>query len=230
MDIEGSSSSSGPGHPFLEFKNKSSRSKRREVAAISIQHNHDTQKLMMASSYAANKSKNKNLKKVLNELTNDSEASAKMRKLASTSVPVLKRKTPLEALVILLDNNLTKSTYTHLRLESLVCGADIWLSYNEVRESKSQLRPPKELIHIDDSVAQVPLQALLNHTAERIVQMQEEVIFCAMDAKQYIESKLTLICSWGFDGCTGHSAYKQRYVYNIKMKIQSTTKAYSQPH
>lgn len=225
INKEGSSSSSSPGRSPLEFKNKSLRSKRREVDAINDQHNHDVQKLMMASSYAANKSKDKDLKKVIDELTNDSEATAKMRKLDSTSVPVLKRKTPLEALVFLLDHNLTKSAYTHLRLESKACGADIWPSYNDVRKTKLQLRPPKELIHVDNSVAQVPLQALLKHTAERIVQMQEEVIFRAMDAIQCIESKLTFICSWGFDGSTGHSAYKQRHVSNNEDESESDDKS-----
>lgn len=120
---------------------------------------------MMASSSTANKSKDKDLKKVLDELTNDSETPAKIRKLESTSVPVLKIKTLLEALVFLLDHNLAKSTYT-LRLESKACGADIWPSYHKVRKAKLQLKPPKELIYIDDSVVQVPLQALLNHTAK----------------------------------------------------------------
>jgi len=45
--------------------------------------------------------------------------------------------------------------------------------------------------------------------------MQEEVIFHAI-AIQCTESKLTLIYSWGFDGSTGHSAYKQQNINNNK--------------
>jgi len=97
----------------------------KQLTFINIINQHDIQKLIMASSYAANKSKDKDLKKVLEELINDSEAPTEMRKLDSTSVPVFKKKTPLEALVCLLDHNLTKSTYTHLRLKSKARGADM---------------------------------------------------------------------------------------------------------
>ena len=91
-----------------------------------------------------------------------------------------------------------------------MCSADTWSSYNEICKAKLQLRPTKESIHINDFVAQVPLQVLLNHTAKRIIKMQEEEIFLAMDAIQYTESKLTYF--WDFDDNTSRFAYKQQYV------------------
>jgi len=54
--------------------------------------------------------------------------------------------------------------------------------------------------------AQVSLQNLLNHTAQRLIKMQSYVF------KQFPDSsELKLICSYGFDGSTGQSAYKQKF-------------------
>lgn len=45
-------------------------------------------------------------------------------------------KTPEEALRFILDNNMSKNVYTNMRLESKLSGADIWPTYNLVREAK----------------------------------------------------------------------------------------------
>lgn len=74
-------------------------------------------------------------------------------------------KTPLEALVFLLDQSLSKEVYNAIRRECKMSGADIWPAYNKIRETKSLLRPPKDAIVINEHIAQVSLQSLLNHTA-----------------------------------------------------------------
>ncbi|CAL1671862.1 unnamed protein product [Lasius platythorax] len=98
-----------------------------------------------------------------------------------------------------------------MRLEAKSCGADIWPPYNDVRDAKAQYRPPKEVVMISETVAEVSLQSLLNHTVQRIVNLQEEVIHQSMSSTDLTEVDVVLTCSWGFDGSTGHSAYKQRY-------------------
>lgn len=49
--------------------------------------------------------------------------------------------TPLEALVFLFDQYLSKETYSSIQHESKICGADIWPTYNELRETKRLLKP-----------------------------------------------------------------------------------------
>jgi len=61
-------------------------------------------------------------------------------------------------------------------------------------------------IEVTETTAQVSLQNLLNHSAERIIKMQSDVF------KQFLDSSvLKLICSYGFDESTGQSAYKQKF-------------------
>jgi len=89
--------------------------------------------------------------------------------------------------------------------------ADIFPTYAAIAAAKAKCRPPKEVFKITDNVAEVPLQSLLNHTAERIVQLQKDIIIGSMEYSKTTELEAILICSWGFDRSSGHSAYKQRY-------------------
>lgn len=70
--------------------------------------------------------------------------------------------------------------YTNIRLASKSSGADIWPSYNNVRDIKTQCKPPKEAITICENVAKVSVQALLNHTVKRIVDLQTELILAIL--------------------------------------------------
>lgn len=98
-----------------------------------------------------------------------------------------------------------------MRLETLASGADIWPSYNDIRMAKSKLRPSKELITISESSASIPLQSLLNHTAKRLIDLQTPVILQHVRRNRLTNIDIVLTCSWGFDGSSGHSEYKQRY-------------------
>lgn len=60
-------------------------------------------------------------------------------------------------------------------------------------------------------MAKVPLQALLNHTAERLVLLQKDVILYALNISNLTEIEIVLSCSWEFDGSSGFSSYKQQY-------------------
>lgn len=123
----------------------------------------------------------------------------------------LLKKTPEEALAFLLDNSISKNVYTNMRLEVKTCSADIWLSYNKVREVKTQCRSPKEAISIHETEIEVSLQALLNNTSERLIKLQREVILRYMESDNSTEMEAVLLCSWRFDGSSGHSEYKQNY-------------------
>lgn len=107
---------------------------------------------------------------IINELCKSPERFEKFRKLLNDdSITEIKKKTPLKALGFILDHSVSRNLYTDMRLESKSSNADIWPSYNEVRAAKAQLRSTRETIFIDDCVTKVLLQALLNHTAERLV-------------------------------------------------------------
>lgn len=203
------------GRRSLDYTEKSDRSKRREISAISSNNSHDPQRLILAARHAATVSKKNDLKTVLDDLSKSPSRANKIRKLMQTKETLIIKKTPLEAVIFLLDQSLSKETYNAIRRECKMSGADIWPAYNKIRETKSLLRPSKDTIIINEHVAQVSLQSLLNHTGKRIVEMQEEILFRIMDTSKLTEVELVLTCSWGFDGSSGHSRYKQRFKNNL---------------
>ena len=56
------------------------------------------------------------------------------------------------------------------------------------------------------------MQDVLDHTSTRIIeQSQESVTEAVKGTQEGDDLKLTLVCKWGFDGASGHSAYKQTF-------------------
>lgn len=99
-----------------------------------------------------------------------------------------------------------------MRLESKLSGADIWPVYNAMREAKTRCRPAtEEIISFTDTVAEISLQGLLNYTANRISELQSEVILHCMKLTNETNMEAILLCSWEFDGSSSYSPYKQLY-------------------
>lgn len=200
------------GRPRIEFKTKSARSQRREVLEISTEHNHEALKLVAAGSYAAKRSGEKDLSAILRKVSKSHTQPKKFRKMLNTvETTVIKKKTPEEALSFLLDNSVSKKLYSEMRLTSKASGADIWPTYNMIREAKKKCRPSEENISIFDDKVEVSFQALLNHTADRIIELQSDVILHAMQIINCTEMEAELICSYGFDGSSSHSLYNQSF-------------------
>lgn len=201
-----------PGRPSIAFDKKSQRSKRRDAATISNQNGNNPQKIVMACRHAARISGDKDLLAVLNEIQDIPEKTAKIRKLLENSQSSnIVKLTPEKALSFLLDRGLSKEDYVSMRLLVKEQGADIFPRYNSVKEAKILCRPPAAAISITENKAKVSLEALLHHTGKRIFDMQREVLFQYIKllnpAKKELET--VFICSYGFDGSTGHSPYKQ---------------------
>ena len=116
--------------------------------------------------------------------------------------------TPCEALAVLSQADLSKSSYQFLRNGAKAQGADIYPPYYKVKEAKLECYPPNDadLIVTDDKV-EIKLQALLDLTVSRLVQLQEPVL---MGLPPSTLSELRLVSKWGCDGSGGHSLYKQK--------------------
>ncbi|GAB0095784.1 hypothetical protein DMENIID0001_112060 [Sergentomyia squamirostris] len=67
--------------------------------------------------------------------------------------------------------------------------------------------PKNEAIKITEVSAEVSVQALLNHTTERLIESLEPVI---KECTDHERSNLELICKWGSDG-THQTQYKQTF-------------------
>ena len=198
------------GRPSIEFNKKSYRSKRREAAEISNKNQNNPMSLLMACRHAARLNGEKNLSAALNELCKGSQKNLNPVKNIGNTTSIVKMNSE-EALGYLLDNNMSKRNYQNMRLLVKSRGADIFPSYNDVLAAKSKCRPNQQYITISDNSAEVSLQGLLDHTTERIFQLQEKPILQFIEQSKAKDIETVLICSWGFDGSSGHSAYKQKY-------------------
>ncbi|XP_054083138.1 uncharacterized protein LOC105219976 [Zeugodacus cucurbitae] len=106
-----------------------------------------------------------------------------------------------EVLSLFIETNMSKHQYILIRTFAT--------SYKLLSMAKASSYPDK--ISVSESQAEVDLQSLVDHTASRIIRLQNDVldsIGCDLD------DNLVLIGKWGFDGSTGHSEYKQKFMNN----------------
>jgi len=112
-----------------------------------------------------------------------------------------------EALSLIVEAQLSKFQYKFIRNQAKSKNCDIYPSYDEVLSAKKRCYPKD--IFITEEQAGVPLQSLLNHTCERLIEVQKDVLTYVAKSRNTI--KLTLFCKYGFDGTSGQSEYKQRF-------------------
>ena len=126
---------------------------------------------------------------------------------ASSQKLILRPNTPVEALALMLDTDLSKREYQQIWLEAKERAADIYPSYNSVRNAKKKCYPPSATISVSEKLSKVSLQGLLNHTAQRICEYSTDVLdSIPEDARK----NLVLISKWGCDGSGNQANYKQR--------------------
>ena len=136
--------------------------------------------------------------------------------LSTAGPSVVQPYSPEEALALLVDLGLTKAQYVSMQQEAKRRAAPIYPIYNRVSEAKSASMPPLESITVTADGAEVTLQALLNHTAGRLLQLPAVRAAAAAACHSAADSPaaptellcLTLTIKWGMDGSTGHSQYK----------------------
>lgn len=198
----------------MPFDQQAPRSQRRAAADLSAAEGDNPVKILRAAETAAKRSGSKDLAIVISEALRSPARPTKIRRRLFSTPVVLTKFSPEEALSLLLDISLSKEQYTVIRGGSKSKGADIYPTYNDVRDAKSCCRPERDSIQVTETMARVPLQSLLNHTAKRIVNLQTECIVADMGRASARSMEANLVCSWGFDGSTGHSDYAQPFISN----------------
>ncbi|KYN14460.1 hypothetical protein ALC57_13337, partial [Trachymyrmex cornetzi] len=117
-----------------------------------------------------------------------------------------------EALAFILNAGMSKDMYIQTRLGAKKRNADIYPSYERVREVKRQCYP--QGVTITEKGAHIPLQNLLNHTITRLI----KCITIPPSVK-----RIQLISKWGYDGSSGHSEYMQKPVDSVLGHSSSST-------
>lgn len=108
------------------------------------------------------------------------------------------------ALALYVQTRMTKYQYQVLRQALQNEGYDILPSYKSILSSKKECYP--ENIEVTESSARVPLQNLLDHTAERILKSKSQ------DELLMTSQSLTLYTKWGCDGASGQSEFHQKFL------------------
>lgn len=121
----------------------------------------------------------------------------------------LEQKTESSAVMAFhLDNKFSKAQYNNTRKFLLDQKISLLPSYYQLSKLKKECHPDD--IAVSETIASVPVQALFNHTASRIIQHSSCSITSLMKERGFEEVSAELICSWGFDGSTGQSQYNMR--------------------
>lgn len=140
--------------------------------------------------------------KILDYLIKNPNEAKRMRAFCENDIemPLYSKE---KCLALLLSLNLSKSQYIHLRETCIESGTNQYVSYYSIQQAKLECYPPKEKVTINETVASIDIQALLDITSSRLLKVCEENIDN--------HTNLKLICKWGFDGASGQSTYKQKF-------------------
>lgn len=125
-----------------------------------------------------------------------------LKKKLKQPLPTLKISNT-KALAVFVEAKLTRNQYNVVRQAA----PQIFPSYNNIQTEKQKTYPESTSFKISETSVEVTLQGLLNHTAERLIELQETVI----DSLGITNSNVVLYSKWGFDGSSGHSSYKQAF-------------------
>ena len=94
----------------------------------------------------------------------------------------------------------------HLRERAINCGADIYPSYTIVQDYKKSCLP-KDIIYKDDEVV-VTLQAAVNHTIEKICQIDQSLVDEMLRLKRLYGATIVFSYKFGGDGSGSHAQYR----------------------
>lgn len=195
-----------PGRPHKVWAELSGRSKQR--ASKVLLQGHSTEELLLAArKIAENEGKH--------ELYSALSLAIDIEKKASKQMISKKGRGPIpfsedEAVCINIEQDLPKRVYQELRLSALTKRASIYPPYHKIKDAKDACYP--EGIHVNQSMVEVPLQSLLNHTADRILYIKRETIAALQPNDQSGRLKLILSVKWGSDGSSGSSEFRQRFI------------------
>ncbi|KAL4125867.1 hypothetical protein QTP88_010104 [Uroleucon formosanum] len=125
----------------------------------------------------------------------------KLRRILNKKEVGMTPYTPEDALAFILNTGISKDMYIQTRLGAKQRNADIYPSYETIKEAKKQCYP--DGIKVTNEGAHIPLQNLLNHTLSRLI----KCISIPTSVK-----RMELISKWGCDGSSGYSEYMQKPV------------------
>ena len=202
------STPSSAGRPRKSFVDSSERSKRRKTEQL--RKDVEPEAIVFAAETCLTTSGKRSAATVLKDLKTSPKRAGKYKKAYRSSLEPTK-KSPLEALLIFTDAGQTKSQYEIVRTSD----KKQWPCYSILVEEKKTCYPDPDSFTVTESLAEVDLKSLLNHTAERLVLYLEEVIKTLTESGR---KHMKLSTKWGCDG-------SQQTQFNQKFEDDSNSDA-----
>lgn len=196
---------SDSGRPVSQFASSSERTKRRRTESLRSQAS--VEELSYATQMSLRSAGKTDAARVIKDVTMGSPSKAEKyrRSIELIQENILSADS---ALSLLIELKLSRSQYQSLRTISRENKCKLYPSYKIVLEAKRKCYPLKSNISVTECSVEVKLQALLDHTANRILLTQMDVIKSL--ASENVRN-LNLICKWGCDGTSGQNMYKQKF-------------------
>lgn len=114
--------------------------------------------------------------------------------------------TPNQALALYVDLKCTRQKYELLHFQAKSRNSDLYPPYYKLVEAKKNCYPNGN-IEISDVSVRIPLQSLLDHTTQRLIETFDASLLESIDRKNW-----QMICKWGMDGASGQQLYKQIFI------------------
>lgn len=190
------------GRPKISFETSSERAKR--LKTKELRDSTPVNLLTYATEMSLRAVGQAQASKLLHEITSTSPKRASRYRKAYVKSLDAQPMSGEDALSVLVDAKLSRHQYNIIRMSA----PEKFPSYKKVQAAKKDCYPKREYITVTSTCAEVTLQALLDHTAKRLILTLESVIESLKDEEL---EKLRLLSKWGFDGSSGHSSYKQAF-------------------
>lgn len=188
------------GRPTKSFSESSERSKRRKTT--DLRNDTDDEMLLYAAQSKLHASGKRDASKVLKQMISSPTKGTKIKKSYEKQENKEYALTPMLALSIFVEADLSRRQYEIIRSAS----KKIYPSYSILQKAKSDCYPPKESYDVTETCAQLNLQDLLNHTATRLLTYLDDVI---NNLSLEESNSLELISKWGCDG-SQQQRFKQK--------------------
>lgn len=186
-----------PEKPFIE-----SCAKTQKRRVTSLAKSKSPEELALATQISYRAQGKRNIAKQIGQIVMP-EPSSSSEKSKSEPMPY----TPMEALALIVDLKLTKYQYVSMQKGAAERNVNLYPPYYLVLKAKNECYPNN--INILENFAEVKLQSLLDHTCDRLVQVQDEVFTQTFQNTKTVFCQLN--CKWGLDGSGGHANYKQNF-------------------
>lgn len=192
------------GRPEIEFEDCAERTKRKK--SEDLRKSKSIAELSFATQMSFRSSGNPDAAKILKEITSSSPTTSSkfLKAYQSSNNGKSEKMTGEDALALFIDARFSRHQYNLVRMSS----PDRYPSYKVLQLEKKKCYPNKCDVKLSDTSVEVKTQAILDLTVERLFKVLNNVV----EPLGHENLKnMCLISKWGFDGSSGHSAYKQAF-------------------